>query len=505
MKALPLWIALAFGATVPLAKGETPEQMWKGFREAHPFHLQVVALSRPEHDGSRVLIVSEPPGHVTPDGLRKCSACAFTLLKVKNHEIGYDGFVRDVVAKLPAMSEPQVAELIDRLHDYMFGTTYKAEALTLPFGPLPPAKDLAIKVSAEEIRMYVLDEKESFRAVEGGKPQSLASILSDRKSGVFLSRNRGLVAWTLPRGVGLNRHRARARQFAVDSDLILGAVAVKDHLAIIGRERVAPVRILPPLRVEMLVTLAAVGSSELGQSYDRTRLFAGRFDKEWDWAPIFLSPELIDTEYGSLLNITDQLLKGWTSSGMVEYKGFKYHDPSKFPFRKPLILELKGGSLTYNWNTAGAGYTVERDGVEVFALNHTGSLPVSYIPGESATTKGHEETAEYEHTAYDYFSGLGDPNLVRVTQYAAAYQIFQKFGRRDAKPSVQTIGQVRGNKVLAEAVRRALDDLRNSDADKVVARLLGEKKHDEALKDAVKARVVALRAYPDNPRAAITS
>ncbi len=52
-----------------------------------------------------------------------------------------------------------------------------------------------------------------------------------------------------------------------------------------------------------MLLLAGVNSDELAQSYERNSFAAGKFDedKNLDWAPIYLSDVLIDTEYGSLL------------------------------------------------------------------------------------------------------------------------------------------------------------------------------------------------------------
>jgi hypothetical protein len=43
-----------------------------------------------------------------------------------------------------------------------------------------------------------------------------------------------------------------------------------------------------------------------------------------DWAPIYLSKQLIDTEFGALLNITDQMLKSWSMAGQIDYLYFDY-------------------------------------------------------------------------------------------------------------------------------------------------------------------------------------
>jgi hypothetical protein len=459
--------ALALVVLAPLAaRAEDPKATWEAFRKLHPYHLQVVGLSRPADGGSRTLIVSEPAPHATREGIAACLGVPPTSVRVEQLRVGHDGWVRDVVATLPAMQEHRVAEVIDELHDYLFGTTYKAEALELPLKPLPGgANKLDIDVSALELQAWSLDPKETFRPVEGGAARPLKEILSSRRPGVFLSQaKKGLVAWSMPRGVRLDGHRARARQFAVDSDLILGAVATKDQMAILGRERSTPFRLLPPLRVETLEMLASAGTDHLAQSYERSRVFAGRFDPKRDWAPIYLSPELLNTEYGSLLNITDQLLKSWSSSGLIRYEAFDYPDPATWPFPKPAIRHLNTSELTFNWNTAGAGYAIEMGDLEGIALKRTGALPVSYIPVGVASTAGHEKTAAAETTAYDYFAHLGDPNLVRVVQYAGAYQIFRKFGDGAERPAPPTAAQTKAIEFLGWMAYETMDALRLADA-----------------------------------------
>ena len=447
------------------ARAEDPKAVWEAFRKLHPYHLQVVGLSRPAVDGSRTMIVSEPPPHVTREGIATCLGVPPTSVGVEQLRVGHDGWVRDAIAILPSISERRVAELTDELHDYLFGTTYKAEALELPLAPLPGGPNkLDLDISALELQAWSLDSKETFQPVEGGAARPLKDILGSQRPGVFLSQSKkGLVAWSLPRGARLDGHRARARQFAVDSDLILGAIATKEQVAILGRERSTPVRLLPPLRVETLEMLASARTSHLAQSYERNRVFAGRFDAKRDWAPIYLSPELLDTEYGSLLNITDQMLKSWSCRGLIKYEAFDYPNPATWPFPKPANLHLNTSKLTFNWNTAGAGYALEMGDLEGIALKRTAALPVSYIPVGVASTEGHEKTAAAETTAYDYFARLGDPNLVRVVQYAGAYQIFRQFGNRGDTPSPPSAEQSKAIGVLREKVYETMGALRIAD------------------------------------------
>jgi len=77
--------------------------------------------------------------------------------------------------------------------------------------------------------------------------------------------------------------------------------------------------------------------------------------------------------------------------------------------------------LVYNWNTANAMYAIDLPEATIYTLNRTGSLPVSYFNSqERAQSIGRN----YERQAYNYFSNLGNTDLVRVVQYTALYQLF---------------------------------------------------------------------------------
>jgi hypothetical protein len=191
--------------------------------------------------------------------------------------------------------------------------------------------------------------------------------------------------------------------------------------------------VMPPLRAESILTLAAVQDEELAQSYERSRVFAGKLaqgqDAGRDWAPIYLSDALVDTEIGSLLNMTDQMLKSWSQAGQIEYVNFNYSKPNIFPFGvRPLNELVFGDEILFNWNTSGLGSAVEFGPIRVFALNRTGSLPITY--GSDAIVLGRVDIGAlgiFEEQAYDYFSGLRDLYLSRVVQYTALYQAFRAF------------------------------------------------------------------------------
>jgi hypothetical protein len=265
------------------------------------------------------------------------------------------------------------------------------------------------------------------KPVLGGSETTLQTLLDKDAQGVYATVQPGLVVWCVGKDRSLDKALIESREFAVDSDLLLGAIGLGKDVAIVGRARTTPITMLPPLRSETILQLASANTKELAQSYERNFLFAGKMkpnevtSKQYDWAPIYLSDQLVDTEYGSLLNITDQLLKSWSMHGLVRYANFRYPDPSSYPFPKPLPLEADTNQVTFNWNTRGAGYVSRYSDYEIFSLSRLGSLPIDYL------AKDNSNLLRAEDKAYQYYSGMSDPNLVRVVQYAGLYQIFTHF------------------------------------------------------------------------------
>jgi len=415
-----LWV-LACALLYPrgLLAADDMQTVWAQFRQHHAYHIQTIAVF--DH---RYLIVSEPPPHVTLEGLTAVAPKVLNQPHVFRHAIGVDGWSKDVVFEIPQMGDAQLTDLLDAMHLYLFGTTYKAEVLREPeesSGASPTVSrgtHLDLRVAAADIYRWTFAESEQFSKAGRIVAVSPRSILESGETGVFYSRNPGLVLWVISRDLDLAKRRREIRQFCVDSDLILGAISSPTRVAIVARERILPSSVLPPLRTETVELLASVRSAELAQSYERKYIFAGNFDDEHhDWAPIYLSQILIDTEYGSLLNITDQMLKSWTEAGRVRYTNFNYPDPLQgFPFGKAGMDDSP--QVTYNWNTTGVGYRARIGAYPIEALNRTGALAVSYITGYDHRLAGREEIA------YDYFAKLNNPDLARVVQYAALYQIF---------------------------------------------------------------------------------
>jgi hypothetical protein len=449
-----LLIACAVLGISPATAEGAGESLWRGLRDNFPFHLQTVGLSEPNRQGERTLIIAEPPPTLPRvsfrDGLQSIFGESLLEAHLMRHPIGYDGWVEDIVATLRYPigdgGKKRLREDLSLLAERLYGTAYKFAPIRLPAtrrtAPLAPP---SLAVSAAELKVWLLDSDAPLTSVDIGTQHRLKDLLTGGRPGVYLSPQRGLVVIILPRDFPINAYRGEIRKFALDSDAIMGAMATGDRrLAIIGREPDTALDAVPPLRVESVLALAATKEKELGQSYERNDAFAGKLldgsDVGKDWAPIYLSRDLVNTEIGSLLNITDQMLKSWSEGGKVEYVHFPYPKPTLFPFAGGLLHDLGANEVTYNWNTVGVGSVFAFPEARIFALTRTGSLPVSYFPeGSDKRSRTVQKAMSAEDQGYDYFSARRDPYLGRVVQYSAVYQVFRAFPvqaeREDAPPT----------------------------------------------------------------------
>ena len=413
--------------------------LWKEFREKNPYNTQIVGLKE-YSDGSFTIILSEPSEHVTRKKLVK-------FVKPYNHieinpqtQIGIDGWLKDALICFNDVKD--FKKFTSDLFELLYGTDYKATYTDLSQMPSHvdfAEEDLNYQISAEELRAWLIDGDESFHN-DRVNSTSFPELFNLHKSmDIYYSDTPGFVVWLLPRHTTLKQKDFDrfSRIFALDTDLILGAISTDRTTAIIGRERCVSIDDLPPMRIETMRMLAQTTESELSQSYERNHLFAGKSESEWDLAPILLSDELWHTEYGSMLNITDQMLKSWSENGSIDYYHFGYSHPTDWAFYDGALSDLGATELTYNWNTAGAGYVIEGSvecPYDIYALNRTGSLPVSYIPGDTDEITVDDQIYQFEEKAYDFFSNLSSPELVKVAEYASLYQIFRNFDICIEKP-----------------------------------------------------------------------
>ncbi|WP_157662187.1 hypothetical protein [Burkholderia ubonensis] len=468
---------------------------WAQFRTAHPFPYQTVAARRAKN-GDIALVVSEPPPVLDRAALDQLTSKIFGPGVSKRRmrwPIGADGWLEDLVVVIPAPTgalgkpaiTPRFRDQLGLLVTSLYGTTYGTDIDTIEERHAGAAKLKvnSLSVTPQELSTWISDKNLKWRSIKDqADTVSWSEIEAGKRSGSFISSDGRLVILTFS-AEKLTAHdtgkadvadlRVPFRQFAVASECVFGGIWTQGgQVAIVARFRTTPTSTAPPLRFETFQVLAdaARNSDELQQSYERTQIFAGKLLSGnytfRDWAPIYLSPQLVDTELGALLDTTDQMLKSWSSAGQIEYLYFDYTKPSTFPFGKePLssIVERKTGehSVLFNWNTAGSTFVVKHANASTMNLAQTGSLPVTYGAGGRTAREGGKELYEYEDSAYRYFSSLRDPNLQQVVQYTLMYQLFRatvKDRQVPAQPKAKAVATVAasptaGQKLLAGATK----------------------------------------------------
>src|SRR5688572_19478292 len=120
--------AVVLGALIAAAPAAaaTPEAVWRQFRTAFPYHIQIIAIGPVQPDGSRTLIVSEPPPTVTEDDLTRALDGRAGRIVVRTHSVGYDGWLRDATTVIPRMDDAALQTLVEDLSRAIYGTAYKA-------------------------------------------------------------------------------------------------------------------------------------------------------------------------------------------------------------------------------------------------------------------------------------------------------------------------------------------------------------------------------------------
>ena len=468
---------------------------WTEFRTGHPYPYQAIAAKRLA-DGTFALIVSEPAPVLDRAALDHLTVKLFgETVKPLRYRwyIGVDGWLEDVVLRVPSapgvrdpLDDPNLRERIAVLHEALFGTTFGGD-LELVGASAASSTHTApnVQVSPREINAWMAEGVARWLAVNGtGEAMTWPEICAGGVAGAFVSPDNTIVILTFPTrfltaaqngdNAPLRSLRVPFRKFAVASEAVFGAMWTdRGQTAILARVRTQRLSAIPPLRFETFSLLAEQSSDQLAQSYERNTVLSGKLkggDHELrDWAPIYLSTALIDTEFGALLNITDQMLKSWSEAGHVEYLYFNYPKPKEFPFDSTAlseVLEKKHGSTSvlFNWNTAGSAVVVRNDDVSILTAKQTGALPVTYGADGRPVDQGGADVYKYEDDAYEYFAGLGDPNLARVVQYTVMYQVFRAIahgntGNADDEDLQSVPARAKANAMLAGKTARLLDDV----------------------------------------------
>ena len=425
---------------------------WVKFRSTHPWPYQTYAIGR--RNGRVVVISSEPPpGFGRADLERLIRAVFGSQLESMGRyrwATGIDGWLEDIVFTLkPSGAGKALPVLGPDLR------TWQA-----PFDAVEGLKyvDAALHGTADGFWMENLDQPVTSAPIPSVniRPADVAAWLAGAgawtplsrsvdaplswsamlaRSAAYRSEDDTLVALVLQNGAALNAARADFRRFALESDMLVAAVRdPAGRFVLLGRRRQVPLSDLPPLRFETFASLAARQSDELAQSYERQRVFAGKIQTgafaQWDWAPILLSKQLEDSEFGTLLNEADQLLKSWSQAGEVRYLDFLAKPPAAYPFGVQPVsalaeTDLDAPGIIFNWNTQGYSVITQQPAGRVLTADRSGALPVLYLPlgaGARAVKDPEKQAAQWSKTGRDYFDALGHPLVVRVAQNTFLYQ-----------------------------------------------------------------------------------
>lgn len=404
------------------------DSVYNLFRKHFRMHYQTLGTAT-FSDSSRIILISEPAPFFEPDTLESILSKYTHKTDKKYFKIGYDGRITDLMVVLGNATTENLDNLVARISQQQYLTDYKPNAINLLgdkkrkyYSP----ESLDYQISLADFDQWFFSDKELFiDSKDTSKTLTVDQMFKQKRRGVFFSKAPGLVAWSIRRNSDLIKQVGDIRRFALDADLILGALRDSTTLVIIGRERETDLQVLPPLRVETVLLIANISSKELSQSLDINDCMAGKMPNGRDWCPTYLSKELENTELGHLLTITDILLKDWSESGTIQEASYNYPSPGYWPFDQPLFTKLGLEQLVYNWNTANTMYAIDQPAHTIYTLNRTGALPVSYFNSqERSESIGHR----YELQAGNYFANCGNTDIARVVQYTALYQLFMDNG-----------------------------------------------------------------------------
>ena len=404
------------------------DSLYADFRRHFRMHYQTIATAT-FPDSSRIILLAEPAPFLEPDSIESICSRFTHQTSQRTFKIGYDGHVTDMVVVLGNATTENLDNLVAKISQQQFLSDYKPNALDLLSDESRhyfTQDNLDYQITLGEFDDWFFAAGEAFiDENDTANDLTVSDMFSQKHRGVFFSREPGLVAWAIRRDSDLSGQTSDIRRFALDADLILGALRDSATMVVIGRERETPLEVLPPLRVETVLLIASISSKELSQSLDINDCMAGKMSNGRDWCPTYLSRELENTELGHLLTITDVLLKDWSENGTIQEACYHYPSPGRFPFDRPLFKKLGLSELVYNWNTANTMYAIDLPEYTIYTLNRTGALPVSYFHSQSrATSVG----AQYERQAGNYFARVGNTDIARVVQYVALYQLFMDNG-----------------------------------------------------------------------------
>ncbi|MDD2437895.1 MAG: hypothetical protein PHG27_04295 [Massilibacteroides sp.] len=398
-------------------------KIWQNFRENYPNPYQTIGFAQ-FNDKSQLYLISEPPSYIQLSDITELFEGFDYSVEVKTWNIGYDGWVKDVVICVHYIPPVYKLLFIKQLNELLYANSYRLICKELPV--VQPrrifikANTIDYKISAMELNKWFVENNMQFVEVAKSINQySFNELLNSPKAGVYASNDSTFIIWSIPYGNQAGFSRENIGKFTIESDIILGAISNSKTLIVIGRARQCSYAELPPLRIETIEMLAGTKNENLSQSLNIAELITGKMDNGADWCPAFVSDELENDEFGHLLTMTDIFLKDWLSAGFLSYPEYKYPKPNHYyDIKRDHIANIR-----YNWNTKDYIYSTRFYEKNVIAFRNTACLNASLFDASEIEEKDMNNTINSE--ANKYLASLNNADLARVVQYTALYQIFK--------------------------------------------------------------------------------
>lgn len=404
------------------------EQTWQEFRSIHPFGFQTIALKHYGKD-TCVFVMSEPPSWVSKDSIKNLFNSYDGHMGMGRHTLGYDGVLIDAIGCVK-LDETKFSSFENKLFELIYGSNYKPYYTNLD-NSIPQTyyspDTLQYIVSAEQL--YDIENAPIFvgSLPWGQEKQAVYNITSwqtlqgPSPSCIYYSKEPGYIAWILnPMAISKadSLFKADARQFLLNTDLIIGAIPSRGGVALIGLERQIPVDVLPPLRAETIKLLAQSVSDKLFVSIpsDSTECIDDTIYK----TPVIMNECLRHSELGNLMVLATELLMSYDTDNQV-YDYFM----TEYPYLTDVISES-----TRQGNTHSSFWYPNFDGCyHSLALGETECLyPIFFETDKEKDTES--------DSAYNFFISQKNVDLIRAKQYAFIYQAFKMQSRFTGTPLV---------------------------------------------------------------------
>ena len=241
------------------------DSIYRDFRKKYRFHYQTIGMAS-FADSSHMILLSDIPPHFEPDSIASFFSKFTHKTEIRRHPIGYDGYVTDMIILLGNATQKNCDNLIRKLNKELFFSEYKPTTTKLPVEHKRQyfaSDNIDYQISLGEFNTWFMEDGEGFIHLDDtNRVLTVSDLFSIQARGVYFSKMPGFVAWAIAKNKDIAEQVGDIRQFTLDADLILGALADSNTLVIIGRERQSPLYELPPLQIESILLLAATTEKE---------------------------------------------------------------------------------------------------------------------------------------------------------------------------------------------------------------------------------------------------